>query len=94
MDSPNFPIILCHINLWLPRGSDGREPAQLALMVKIPPANAGNIRDVGLIPGWGRSPGGGHGNPLQYSRLEIPHGQRSLAGVVDGVTKSDTTEAT
>ena len=94
MDSPNFPIILCHINLWLPHGSDGREPAQLALVVKSPPANAGNIRDVGLIPGWGRSPGGGHGNPLQYSRLEIPHGQRSLAGVVDGVTKSDTTEAT
>ena len=60
MDSPNFPIILCHINLWLPRGSDGREPAQLALVVKSPPANAGNIRDVGFISGWGRSPGGGH----------------------------------
>ena len=35
---------------------------------------------MGTIPGWGRSPGGGHGNPLQYSCLENPHGQRSLAG--------------
>ena len=39
-------------------------------MVKIPPANAGDIRDVGWIPGSGRSPGGGHGNPLQYCCLE------------------------
>ena len=49
-------------------------------VVKNPPANAGDIRDVGLIPGSGRSPGGGHGNPLQYSCLENPYGQRSLAG--------------
>ena len=41
-------------------------------MVKNPPANAGDIRDVGLIPGSGRSPGGEHGNPLQYSCLENP----------------------
>ena len=41
-------------------------------MVKNPPANAGNIRDVGSVPGWGRSPGGGHDNPLQYSCLENP----------------------
>ena len=47
-------------------------------MVKNPPANAGDIRDVGSIPGLGRSPGAGHGNPLQYSCLENPHGQRSL----------------
>ena len=39
-----------------------------------------NVGDLGLIPGLGRSPGGGHGNPLQYSCLENPHGQRSLAG--------------
>ena len=36
------------------------------------PANAGDVRDTGLIPGLGRSPGGGHGNPFQYSCLEIP----------------------
>ena len=41
-------------------------------VVKNPPLDAGDIRDVGLIPGWGRSPGGGHGNPLQYSCLENP----------------------
>ena len=36
--------------------------------------------DLGSIPGLGKSPGGGHGNPLQYSCLENPHGQKSLAG--------------
>ena len=41
----------------------------MALVVKNPPANSGDIRDMGLIPGSGRSPGGGHGNPLQYSCL-------------------------
>ena len=41
-------------------------------MVKNPPANAGDIIDMGLIPGLGRSPGGGLGNPLQYSCLENP----------------------
>ena len=42
----------------------------MILVVKNLPANAGDIRDVGSIPGSGRSPGGGHGNPLQYSCLE------------------------
>ena len=41
-------------------------------MGKNSPANAGDIRDEGLIPGSGRFPGGGHGNPLQYSCLENP----------------------
>ena len=45
---------------------------QVVLVVKNPFANAGDIRDAGLIPGLGRSHGGGHGNPLQYSCLEIP----------------------
>ena len=44
------------------------------------PANAGDIRASGSMPGSGKFPGGGHGNPLQYSCLENPHGQRSLAG--------------
>ena len=44
--------------------------SQMALVVKIPRASIGDIRDVGLIPGSGRSPGGGHGNPPQYSFLE------------------------
>jgi len=44
----------------------------VALVVKNPPANAGDIREVGSIPGLGRSPGGGHDIPLQYSFLENP----------------------
>ena len=54
--------------------------SQVALVVKNPSANAGDIRNAGLIPGLGRSPGGGHGNMLQYSCLEKTHGQRSLVG--------------
>ena len=44
----------------------------MVLMVKNPPTNAGNVRDAGLIIQLGRSPGGGHSNPLQYSCLENP----------------------
>ena len=44
----------------------------MALAVKNSPANAGDVRDTGSIPGLGRSPGGGHGSPLQYSCLENP----------------------
>ena len=62
----------------------------MALVVKNPPANA---RDTGSIPGLGRSPGGGNGNPLQYSCLENSHEQRSLAGYSPwGHKVSDTTE--
>ena len=53
--------------------------SQVALVVKNPPANAGDRRDVGLIPGSERSPGGGHSNLLQCSSLENPV-DRSLAG--------------
>ena len=49
-------------------------------MVKNMPANAGDVRDAGLAPGSGRSPGGGHGNPLQYSHRGNSHGQTSLTG--------------
>ena len=62
-------------------------------VVKNPPANAGSTRDVGSIPGSGRSPGAGNSNPLQYSCLENPHGQRSLAGYSPwGYKELDTTE--
>ena len=54
--------------------------SQVALEVKNPPVNAGDVKVVGSIPGLGRYPGGGHGSPLQYSFLENPHGQRSLVG--------------
>ena len=51
----------------------------MVLVVKNLPTNAGDIRDAGLIPGLGRSPGGGHGNLLQCSCLENP-GKRNLVG--------------
>ena len=54
--------------------------SQVLLMVENIRANAGDKRDTGSIPGLGRSPGGGHGNPLQYSCLENSLGQRSMMG--------------
>ena len=55
--------------------------------------SAGRVGDLDSIPGWGRSPGAGPGNPLQYSCLENPHGQRSLVGYSPWSHKdSDTTE--
>ena len=59
-------------------------------MVKNLPANAGDLRDVGLLSGLGRSPGGGHGNPLQYSRLENPMDKGAWQATVHVVTKSHT----
>ena len=57
-------------------------------MVKNPPANAGDIGDVGSVPVLGRFPGGGHGNPLQYSYLENPMDRGAWRATVHGVTKS------
>ena len=54
------------------------------------PANARDIRDAGLIPGLGRSPGGGHGNPLQYSYLENPKDRGAWRAAVHRLTKSRT----
>ena len=54
--------------------------SQVVLVVKNPLANAGDIRDACLIPGLGRSPGEGRDSTLQYSWLENPQGQRSMAG--------------
>ena len=63
-----------------PGGSDGQE-------------STCSVGDLGLIPGLGRSPGGGHGNALQYSCLKNPHGQRRLVGYSPwGRKKSDSTE--
>ena len=59
-------------------------------MVKNPPANAGDIRDSGTIPGWGRSPGGGHGDPLQDSRLENSMDRGAWRATVRGVAESQT----
>ena len=73
-----YTQILYHL-MGFPGGSDGKES----------PCNAG---DLGLIPGLGRCPGGGHGNPLQYSCLGNPHGQRNLASHSPWGHKEDMTE--
>ena len=63
-------------------------------MVKNLTANAGELRDAGTIPGSGRSPGGGNGNPLQYSCLENPMNREAWAGYSFwGPQKSDTTKS-
>ena len=84
---PSYSIFLhstCSVfvffNLLFPGVTSGKEPT----------ANAGDIRDEGLIPGPGRSPGGGHGNPLQYSRLETPMDRGAWWATVQGFTKSQT----
>ena len=58
-----------------------------ALVVKNPPANAG---DTGLIPGLGRCPGGGHGNPLQYSCLENSMDRGAWQATIHAIAKSQT----
>ena len=65
------------------------------VVVKNPLGSAGDIRDVGLISGLGRSHGGGHGNPLQYSCLDrIPMDRRAWWVTVHGLQESDMTEVT
>ena len=64
--------------------------SQMALVVKNPPANAGDIRDTSSIPGSGRSPGGGHGNPLWYSCLENPMDRGAAWDTVHVAAKSQT----
>ena len=70
-------IFICRC-IDIPGGTSGKNPT----------ANAGDIRDVGLIPGLGRYSGGGHGNPLQYSRLEDPMDRGEWRATVHGVAKS------
>ena len=62
----------------------------MALVVKNLPANAGDSKDPGLIPGLGRSPGGGNGNPSQYSSQENLMDREDSQATVHGVTKSQT----
>ena len=62
--------------------------SQVVLVVKNPPANPGDIRDLGSIPGLGRSPGGGHGNPLWYSCLGNPMDRGAWQTIGHMVTKN------
>ena len=89
---PSHPFLLSYLDLNFRIPKKGRRvnsvihvwrgkwASQVVLLVKKLLANKGDVRDTGLIPGSGRYPGRGHGNPLQYSFLENP-GQRSLAGL-------------
>ena len=60
----------------------------MVLAVKNLPANAGDVRDVGSIPGLGRCPGRGHGNPIQNSSLENPKDRGAWRAIVSGLTKT------
>ena len=62
--------------------------SEVKLVVKNLPINEGDIRDAGLIPRWERSPGGGHGNPLQFSSLENPMDRRAWQSTVHSVSQS------
>ena len=62
--------------------------SEMSLVVKILLANAGDITDVSSIPGWGRSPGGHQGNPLQYSCLENPMDRGAWGSTAHKVAKS------
>ena len=64
--------------------------SQGVLVIKNLPTNAVDVRDLGLTPGLGRSPGGGHGNPLQYSCLENPMDSGAWKAAVPGITESQT----
>ena len=64
--------------------------SQVALVVKNPPANAGDLRDAASIPGSGRSPGGGQGSPIQYSCLENPMDRGAWQAAVHRVAQSRT----
>ena len=64
--------------------------SHLELVVKNLPANIGDLRDMGSITGLGRPPGGGHGNPLQYSCLENPRDRGAWQATVHRVANSQT----
>ena len=74
--------------LWIRENHALPWASQLALVVKNPPANSGDVKDVAWIPGSRRSPGGGHGNPLQHSCLENPMDRGAWHTTVNRVTKS------
>ena len=86
---PRQPLTVCDKSLTLSRclGTPPSRASRVALVVKDPPASAGDIRDMGSIPGSGRPPGGGHGSPLQSSRLENPMDRGAWRATVHGVAE-------
>ena len=68
--------------------NNGSRAFQVVLVVKNLPVDARDVKDSGSIPGSGRSPGGGHGNSLQYSCLENPMDQGVWQAIVHGVAEN------
>ena len=93
-----FPTILGAEEPCLQTGFEAqcisRQASQVALGIKNLPASAGGTRDTGLTSGSGRSPRGGHGNPLQYFCLENPMDRGAWWAKTVGCKEPDTTEAT
>ena len=84
-----WPTHVClHLSEGFGEGKMRAWACEVGLVVKNPPANTGDIRDTGSILGSGRSPGGGHGNPLQYSCLENPMDRGLWWATIQGVTES------
>ena len=79
---------------WLAAHRSLYQTSQMVPVVKNPPASAGDVRDVGLIPGLGRSPGIGNGNPLWYSCLENPMNREAWWATAHGITKNQTQVST
>ena len=79
---------------WCPWGRKELDTTErlhfFSLMVKNLPINAGDLRDVGSVPGFGRSYGGGHSNTIQYSCLEDPMDRGTWQATVQGVAQSQT----
>ena len=76
------------------RNQDGEGGSQVALVIKNSPANAGDVREASSIPGLGRSPREGNGNPLQYSYLQNPMDRGAWQAMVHRIAESDMTELT
>ena len=74
--------------IYLERGIGRDGLPRFLLVVKSLPVNTGDFRDAGLIPGLGKSPGGEHSNPLQYSCVENPMDREAWWATVHRVTKS------
>ena len=79
--------VLCKL-LFTPQSFVKQMLLSCGSVVKNPPASAGDIKDMGSVPGLGGSPGGGHGNRLQYSGLENPMDRGAWKSAVQGVTQS------
>ena len=93
MSGQAVPGLLMGQEVFCPQAMGFGDPqgaSQAVLVVEHLPASVGDARDSGSSPGLGRSPGGGYGNPLQYSCLENPMGRGAWWASVWGLTKSQT----